>query len=473
MSSYLDELAARLGGNGGGSRRLDGELLISHSGGGLMTVSSARDLPARICQSGPAAGVMGALTVASRVGARNAISLDMGGTSADISAITGGKPAFRNEWHIEFNIPILFPAIDLVTIGAGGGTIGWIDDTGALQSGPQSAGAEPGPACYGRGGERPTNTDANLVLGRLSPDDFLGGRLQLDPGAAERAIAVHVARPLQMTLEEAASSMLRLSNAAMLNAVRLMTTQRGFDPRQYSLIAFGGAGGLHAADLAAEIGMGTVIIPRLPGLTSAQGILDLDVRHDIVEPTFVRASTLDPDRMAAVLEHLERSCQKLQEHDAMIERWQVAYSADLRYFGQVSGYMTLALPQGEPIQAVRQLISTFNERHAREFGYALPADISDVEIVNMRATLVGEVSKPPRPEFHPHPTSSAPQLRPVYFPSAGRYLETPWLQRDEIAVGDHIEGPAVISEWDSTTVIPPQASVRVEGTGDLVIALHR
>lgn len=473
LSSYMDDLTDRLSGGGAAGKRLQGELLVSHSGGGLMTVSSARDLPARICQSGPAAGVMGALSVASRVGTRNAISLDMGGTSADIAAITDGDPAFRNEWHIEFNIPILFPAIDLVTIGAGGGTIAWIDETGTLQAGPESAGADPGPACYGRGGQRPTNTDANLVLGRLHPDDFLGGRLQLDREAAERAIAVHVARPLQMTAEEAASSILRLSNAAMLNAVRLMTTQRGFDPRIYSLIAFGGAGGLHAADLATDIGMRNVIVPRLPGLTSAQGILDLDVRHDIVEPTFQRASAIDGDRIRDVVLHLEESCRRLQAQDATIDRWQISYSADLRYFGQISGYLTLPLPEGEPADGIRELIGTFNDRHAREFGYELSSGISDVEVVNMRATLVGAVRKPARAEFRPQSAAAGSHTRPVYFPSARGYLETLCTQRDGLAVGGRLEGPAVISEWDSTTVVPPHASVVVQPTGDLLIEFAR
>ena len=344
MSSYLASLVTLLGqGSNGAGSRLEGEILVSHSGGGLMTVSSAGRLPARICQSGPAAGVMGARDVARRLGADDAISLDMGGTSADIAAIVGGEPAFRNEWHIEFNIPIIFPAVDLVTIGAGGGTIAWIDSTGSLRSGPRSAGAVPGPVCYGRGGVEPTNTDANLVLGRLRAESFLGGRMELDPEAAERAIATKVADPLGMSVDEAAAGMLRLSNNAMLGAMRLMTTQRGYDPRRFSLVAFGGAGALHAADLAAMSRISRIIIPRLPGLMSARGILSIDVRHDLVEPLFQRASVLDAGLFDAACERLEARAQELRRRDSSITEWRLERSVDVRYFGQISGYLNLPL----------------------------------------------------------------------------------------------------------------------------------
>jgi N-methylhydantoinase A len=293
--------------------------------------------------------------------------------------------------------------------------------------------------------------------------------MRLDREAAERAIAVQVARPLQMSVPEAAASMLRLSNAAMMNAVRLMTTQRGFDPRTYALIAFGGAGGLHACDLAGEIGMHSVIIPRLPGLTSAQGILDLDVRHDVVEPAFQRASTLDTARIHQVFEHLEQSCRRLREHDTSVERWETEYTADLRYFGQISGYMTLPMTGEDPVAALGELIGSFNDRHSREFGYALPPEISDVEVVNIRATLRGEITKAPHPPFRPEPRPATQVSRPVYFAAAGQYLDTPWIERETLSLDDGVDGPAVISEWDSTTVVPPQAHARVTTTGDLLI----
>ena len=474
MAGYLTELADCLRGDGNGEgdgvARLDGELLVSHSGGGLMTVASARERPARICQSGPAAGVMGARSVADRLGLPNAISLDMGGTSADIAAITEGQPAFRSESHIEFNIPIIYPAIDLVTIGAGGGTIAWIDATGALQSGPQSAGAEPGPVCYGRGGTQPTNTDANLVLGRLRANDFLGGRMPLDREAAQRAIADRIATPLGMTVEEAAAGMLRLSNNAMLNAIRLMTTQRGYDPREFALIAFGGAGGLHAADLAFDVGMERVVIPRLPGVISAQGILAVDVRHDLLEPLFQRAFTIDAERVHAAIARLDDATESLKERDSSVERWHVERRVDVRYFGQISGYLTLPVPDGDPVAALREIADGFGERHEREFGYALGPEIAEVELVNLRSALIGEVPNPPQPAFVPAQATRVREVIPVWFPAEGAYLETAYVDRDAIGRADMIEGPAIVTEWDSTTVVPPGATAVLAPSGELVVA---
>jgi N-methylhydantoinase A len=478
IAGYLTELADRLRGDGDGDgdgdcegvARLEGELLVSHSGGGLMTVASARERPARICQSGPAAGVMGARSVADRLGLPNAISLDMGGTSADIAAITEGEPAYRSESHIEFNIPIIYPAIDLVTIGAGGGTIAWIDATGALQSGPQSAGAEPGPVCYGRGGTQPTNTDANLVLGRLRADEFLGGRMRLDREAAHRAVADRIATPLGMTVEQAAAGMLRLSNTAMLNAIRLMTTQRGYDPREFALIAFGGAGGLHAADLAFDVGMKRVVIPRLPGVISAQGILAVDVRHDLLEPLFQRASMIDAERVHAAIARLDDATEALKERDRSVERWHVERRVDVRYFGQISGYLTLQMPDGDPVAALREIADGFGERHEREFGYALGHEIAEVELVNLRSALIGEVPNPPQPAFVPAQATSVRDVIPVWFSAEGAYLDTAFVDRDAIGRAETIEGPAIVTEWDSTTVVPRGATAVLAPSGELVVS---
>lgn len=469
MSSYLTDLETSLT-SGSEGPVLAGDVLVSHSGGGLMTLPSARRLPARICQSGPAAGVMGACDVARRLGHDNAISLDMGGTSADIAAIVDGDPAFRNEWHIEFNIPIIFPAVDLVTIGAGGGTIAWIDSTGALRSGPRSAGADPGPACYGRGGTEPTNTDANLVLGRLRPGSFLGGRMQLDVDAARRAIRDRIAVPLGMALEEAAVGMLRLSNTAMLGAMRLMTTQRGYDPRRFSLVAFGGAGALHAADLAASMRMSKVVVPRLPGLMSARGILSVDVRHDLVEPLFQRASAIEPGRLEAALGRINSEAEELRRRDESISSWRLDCSADVRYFGQISGYLNLPL-EAASADAGGELVSRFEEEHAREFGYRLPSGLAEVEIVNLRAALIGEIKRPPEPAFEPIAGSPRTEVE-AYFPGDGR-LQAALVEREGIAVGETIEGPAVITEWASTTVVPPRAVASVQSDGELLIELGR
>jgi N-methylhydantoinase A len=473
MSSYLEELERSVKGNGSGRKgSLEGELLISHSGGGLMTVGSASRLPARICQSGPAAGVMGARHVARRLGDANAISLDMGGTSADIAAIIDGEPTFTNEWHIEFNLPIIFPAVDLVTIGAGGGTIAWIDAAGTLHSGPQSAGANPGPVSYGRGGTEPTNTDANLVLGRLRGASFLGGRMSLDEDAAERAITDRIAKPLGMTLDEAAVGMLRLSNTAMLNAMRLMTTQRGYDPRKFSLIAFGGAGALHAADLAREVGIERVVVPRLPGLMSARGILYIDVRHDLLEPLFQRASVLEAAKINSAMQRSLAACEELKSRDASITEWRMEHQADLRYFGQISGYLTKTVPEGDVADGVRRLIEEFADEHEREFGYRLPPEIGEVEVVNLRTTLVGRVDEPPEPAYQASADRSGlDEIGSVYFIGEGKRVDTPYVERDLLGVGEQVEGPLIITEWDSTTVVPPRSKVMIADTGDLVVNL--
>ena len=236
LATYLHRLDEILS-----DHALQGGVLVTHSGGGLMSSDSASEAPARVCQSGPAAGVMGGLAVARRLGRENVITLDMGGTSADISVVVDGAPLLRSEWNAEFNIPITFPAVDVVTIGAGGGTIAWIDSTGTPHSGPQSAGADPGPACYQLGGEEPTNTDANVVLNRLRPEAFLGGdrEIALSADVARAAIQQRIALPLGSSVTEAAAAVLRLSNASMINAVRLMTVERGLDPRDFSLVAFG------------------------------------------------------------------------------------------------------------------------------------------------------------------------------------------------------------------------------------------
>jgi N-methylhydantoinase A len=471
MSSYLRELDRALRHDKKRGGRLHGEMLVSHSGGGLMTVDSACRLPARICQSGPAAGVMAARKVAARLGHSDAISLDMGGTSADIAPIIDGEPRSRTEWRIEFNIPIIFPAIDLVTIGAGGGTIAWVDAAGTLRSGPQSAGAVPGPVCYLRGGTEPTNTDANLALGRLSSGSFLGGRMALDREAAERAIADRIAKPLEWSHDQAAVGMLRLSNVAMLNAIRLMTTQRGYDPRRFSLIAFGGAGGLHAADLAREIGIRRVVIPRLPGLMSARGILSIHLRHDIVEPLFQRGSTLEPERIRKAVARSIDKCEALRARDARISQWRLEHQADLRYFGQISGYRTRAIPSGDVVEGLRGLIEEFGDDHEREFGYQLPPEVGEIEVVNLRTTLVGLVNEPPELAYQATKPTGSQFSAPVFYIGESQRVETPFIDRDSLAVGEALEGPAIVTEWDSTTVVPPRCTAQVADGGEIVISI--
>jgi N-methylhydantoinase A len=247
--------------------------------------------------------------------------------------------------------------------------------------------------------------------------------------------------------------------------MRLMTTQRGYDPRRFSLVAFGGAGALHACDLAAAIGIRRVVVPRLPGLMSARGILSIDVRHDLVEPLFMRASALDADRLDAALARLDAEAEGLRRRDAQVGEWRLERSADVRYFGQISGYINLSLPDG----SVEGLSERFEEEHAREFGYRLPKGLAEVEVVNLRAALIGEVDRPSEPAF----AAGSPGRREsvlAHFPGEGT-IESLLVDREGMAVGERIEGPAVVTEWASTTVVPPRASAVVEAGGELSIEL--
>ena len=437
-----------------------------------MTSRAATRIPARVCQSGPAAGVMGGLAVAERVGFENVITLDMGGTSADISVIVDGTPMFRSEWHAQFNVPIIFPAIDLVTIGAGGGTIAWVDAGGTPHSGPQSAGADPGPACYERGGTEPTNTDANVVLGRLRPQAFTGRRsdITLSADAAHEAVERRIAPVLDCSVTDAAAGIIRLSNASMLNAVRLMTVERGYDPRDFSLVAFGGAGPLHAADLARELRIPTVVIPTYPGLVSAMGALQVMLRHDLVRPVFQLHSSVDRSVLAGAEAELLAEVDELRAGETLTADWKVNWRADMRYYGQISGYLTLDLPHGIDYLLGRDSLERFQQEHQREFGYVLTGDVTDVEIVNLRAVLVGDVepvSLPARPGGAQTPAESGE----AYFFESGDVVPTTFVQREGLSPGDVVAGPAIVEEWDSTTVIPPGVVARVAPHGELVMEI--
>ena len=467
LASYLHRLEEILSGYS-----LKGGVLVTHSGGGLMSSESASEAPARVCQSGPAAGVMGGLAIARRLGRDNAITLDMGGTSADISVVVDGAPLLRAEWNAEFNIPITFPAVDVVTIGAGGGTIAWIDSTGTPHSGPQSAGAVPGPACYQRGGEEPTNTDANLVLNRLRPTAFMGGsrEIALSAEAAHEAIERRIATPLASSVPEAAAAVLRLSNASMINAIRLMTVQRGLDPRDFSLVAFGGAGPLHAADLALEMGIPEVVVPTYPGLVSAMGALQIDLRQDFVRPVFQTAGRYDAGAVTHAIGELHQEMAVAREREPATE-WIVEWHADCRYYGQVSGYLTIPLESLDPATLPDELVPRFHAGHEREFGYALSGDVADVEFVNLRAALLGQMEPIALPARPAATGASARALETAYFFEQQDFIDTDFVARDSLARDDFVDGPAVIEEWDSTTVVPPGARAKVVGEGELIVQL--
>jgi N-methylhydantoinase A len=470
VGRYIDELLARVRGWG-----YERDVLVTHSGGGVMSCDAARNLPARICQSGPAGGVIGGAFIGKLAGFENVITLDIGGTSTDLSLVDRGQPLIRNEWRVEWNIPIMFPAIDLVAIGAGGGSIAWIDAGGALRNGPQSAGADPGPACYGKGNTRPTNTDAHLVLGRLNPLTFLGGEMSIHPDLARAAVR-QIADHYGMSLEQAAEGILRVANANMMNATHLISVQRGYDPRDFALVAFGGAGPLHAVDLARDLGIPTVVVPPHPGLTSARGVLQVDVRHDFLLPVLRQRKDLDPARLGAIYDELvARAGAALEREGIPPEARDLQLAADVRYYGQ-SPYLTM--PLAGPVRTAGELdavVRAYNDRYLREFGYTMPPEVAEVEVVNARVTAVGATPQaaPTRAGGDGRPASAAIAAgRRVHFGEAG-FVATPVYERGKLVPGHRLAGPAVIEQMDSTTIVPPGAEGRVDEYLNLIVTVGR
>lgn len=468
IDTYLEELGRALSDWG-----YRGQILVTHSGGGVITAHSARRVPARICHSGPAGGVVGGVLVAQSAGFENAITLDMGGTSADLALAEHGRPSLASEWRVDWNIPILFPAIDLVAIGAGGGTIAWVDAGGSLRVGPRSAGADPGPAALGRGNEQPTITDAHIFLGRLDPERYLDGGVEIHPDLAERAIA-ELASKLGMSDAEAASGILRIGNANMTAATHLISVQRGYDPREFVLVASGGAGPLHAVDIARELGIPHVVVPPTPGVTSAVGILRVDLRHDILRSVLAQTKHIDPVELGRMFAELEEEATEILAAERIPEdRRRIERSVDVRYYGQTP-YLNLPLDRPpESRSAIDGLAQTYADAYEREFGYRLDVDIASVEIVNARVAAVGlsdpaEISLPSAPDGEP----AAAATRPVYFDEVGEFTDTPIYARSHLHVGAVIAGPAVVEQMDTTVLIPPGSGARVDQRLNLVIDVN-
>lgn len=444
-----------------------GDILIMHSGGGILTADSARRVPARTVTSGPAAGAMAAAAIAGAIGRPNVISLDMGGTSADIAVIRDGKPRLTNQSMPEWGLPIRFPAIDLIAIGAGGGSIAWIDAGGYPKSGPQSAGASPGPAAYGMGGTEPTNTDANLVLGRLAADSFLGGRMTIYPELAYEAVRRRIAEPLRLDPVEAAAGIIRITNSNMAKALRLVTVQRGLDPRKFSLLAFGGAGPVHAVELARELQIPEVIVPPSPGVTSALGLLFVDLVHDFSRSLIVPVEAANPTQIEHLFREMEEAARAALRRDGVAEaQMETGRAIDFRYIGQVRA-ITLAMPPG-PIdgEALRTAVGRFHQEYRREYRYA--TEEIPVEIAVLRVTGRGVT---PKPAFRRHPPdgrTAAPRAwHEVYFD--GRFQRTAVYDRAALTPGVRLSGPAIIEQFDSTTVLPPDAVAEVDEYLNLII----
>ena len=466
VEHYLGNLLERVSELGFG-----GMLHVMQSNGGLMTADVAARRSAHLVLSGPAAGVIGAVQLATWAGLTNVISVDMGGTSFDICLAADGEVRLTQESEVA-GCPIKLPMVDVHTLGAGGGSIAWVDHGGALRVGPRSAGADPGPACYGRGGELPTVTDANLVLGRLSPEQLLGGELQLDVEASRRAIEASVARPLDLTVEAAAEGIVRVINATMVKGMRLVSVARGHDPREFVLVAFGGGGPLHAVELAEELGLPQVLVPVAPGVTSALGLLLADFRHDRAVTHLRNLAEVDPRELEAMYAGLEQDLlTEMRAEGLAPAQVTLLRTADLRYHGQGYELETPAPPGPLDRPQLRRLHATFRQIHERVYGYA-PADDA-IDVINVRVTAIGRVARPERdgrgtPDRLRRPRPSV--RRRIY--THGEWVDAGVFVRDELQPGDRIAGPCIVEQLDSTTLLLPGHQVSVDAGRNLLINLR-
>jgi N-methylhydantoinase A len=476
VSRYLEGIERRLVEAG-----VEAELLVMQSSGGVFGSDAAARRPVFMVESGPAAGVIASANLGNVLGYRDVLSFDMGGTTAKVGLIQNGEPSVTKDYSVGshagagiggqslFGYPVRTPVIDLVEIGAGGGSIAWIDSGGMLRVGPRSAGADPGPVCYRKGGTEPTVTDANLVLGRLNPAYFLGGEIELDVEGARRAIEERCAARLGMDVVEAANGIVEIANAAMVNALHLISVQRGYDPRDFVLVGFGGAGPLHANALARDTEMPTTVIPVAPGIFSASGLLGTDLKRDSSITLLRRIDELDETEVERIFGELEYTgATELAWEGIRSERIAFVRQIDMRYVGQ-SFELTIPLEQGAFDRAqAAALGGRFHAEHDRVYGFSAPGE--PVEVVSLRLTTVGRIDKPPRRRLDPARGEPVPkQRRDVFFAEARGFIDCPIHDRYALGAGATLAGPAVIEELDSTVVVHPGYGVEVDEIGNLVI----
>ena len=462
LDTYLGHTRARLAGLG-----LSAPWAVMKSNGGSAVPEAAEAQPIQLLLSGLSGGVIGGAYFGQRAGARDLITLDMGGTSCDVGVIRNGQIGYSTSFEIEWGLPVAVPVVDLTTIGAGGGSVAWIDKGGFLRVGPDSAGAEPGPACYGAGARDATVTDANLVLGRLNADYFLGGKMRLDPAAATRVIRALGDR-LGTDAARAAQSVVDVTNENMANAIRVLSIDRGLDARDFTLVAFGGAGPLHAAALARRMGMARVVVPPHPGLGSAFGALIADLQVNKVHSKNFRSDSVDATTVQAHFARLvEEAVAELRQEGfhgtAEIER-----TVSMRYAGQ--NYEQDIRAEADPVTdaALRQVFTAFERRHEQFYGYSISGEI--IELIRFNVTAVGRTPKPELPRLPPRAPATPVAIRPVSFPETG-FAPTPVYRRETLSPGQELRGPAVIEEVDSTTLLHPGDGLAVDAFGIITLTL--
>lgn len=474
VSRYLNSLTERLA-----ARGFTGRLLIMQSNGGIMSVDSARRSPVRMMESGPVAGVIGAAALASGLGLPRLIPFDMGGTTAKTSLVKDGEVDISDGYFIggyATGHPMSLPVVNIVEVGAGGGSIAWVDAAGALKVGPLSAGASPGPACYGLGGDRPTVTDANLVLGRLGASRFLGGEMPLDRAAAEAAVRKHVGEPLGMDLLAAARGIITIADAQMSLAVRTVSVEKGEDPREFALVAMGGAGPLHAVSIARELKIGTVVIPVLPGQFSAKGMLSSEVRHDLTRTLVARFEPGTVEQYTITLKNLEDEALTRLRDDVgeTPHAPSLSHFIELRYRGQE---FTIAVPvpeDGLNLSTYPKVRELFDHMHERLYGHKAPNE--QVEAIGVRTVISMPLDSAPmtnaaaadQDQGDPRPV----EHRPVVLHGGGpEPVLCPVYERDELLVGQRVIGPAIVQEATSSVVIYDRDVLTVAPDQSLVVSV--
>ncbi len=465
VTEYLDEIRPRIA-----ERLPNAKVLLMQSNGGSLTIGAAQDYPARMVTSGPAGGALAVQRIGRASGYGNLLGVDMGGTSTDISLIHQGELRMTTEGGIAER-PLLLPMIEINTIGAGAGSIAWRDDWGGLHVGPRSAGGDPGPVAYGRGGTEPTVSDANLALGRLHPNRFVGGAMTLDVEAARQALQEKVGDPMGLSIEEAAAGIIRIANANMERAVRVSSAEKGFDPRDITLVAFGGAGPMHAAALAKAVGIPTVLVPEQPGVFSAIGLVMADIRHDFVQTRVARGAAITVDHLTPLYSELDQQGNEALARDGVADDARdLRCSADFRYVGQAYE-VNVPVPNVDlDDAAIAAIIQAFHDLHQQLYAHNHPD--APVEFVNGRIAAIGLTAAPAlleRPPADAVPTIK--ETRPVYFEEATGFVDTAVYDRETLGPGSAIAGPAVVEQVDTTTVIHPGQTASVDGLGNLLIAI--
>ncbi len=446
---------------------------VTQSNGSIISISETIDCPIRTAVSGPSAGVVGAIYISSQCRIDKIITFDMGGTSADVSLIEGGKAQLSNERLVE-GYPCRVPMIDIITVGAGGGSIAAIDRGGALKVGPRSAGAVPGPACYKRGGTVPTVTDANIVLGKLNQHKILGGRMEVDCTLAAEAISEHICKKAGLNLEDAAAGIISVVNSNMIRAIRNVSIERGYDPREFTLMAFGGAGPLHACEIARDIGITSVLIPPSPGTLCSLGLLMADTRFDSIRSNILQASKESISDVAQIFGEL------IAAGNAMLQKEKIdpkdrsfLCTVECRYAHQNYEIPIEVDPEMDE-HALNDMIQKFHEEHRRQYGY-INADMG-IQMVNYRVSSIGAIEKPDLAEVAVAPDAPLPEpveLRKVRFDGTKDYIPTKVYQRTGLRAGCRIGGPAIIEQMDSTCVIPEGWEAYVDGFYNILVRFGR